>query len=110
MSEQTITIPADLNANSSWRWSPVQLRDSAHGAERAGLPVTASLLCFLADEIERQAPRKVGWYFIESEGATSTDYMAWYCGQHFHVGKQHGPVIDILPGDTVKPVTIGVSS
>lgn len=101
MSEQTITIPADLNANSSWRWSPVQLRDSAHGAERAGLPVTASLLCFLADEIERQAPRKVGWYFIESEGATS---------QHFHVGKQHGPVIDILPGDTVKPVTIGVSS
>ena len=61
MSENTITIPADL-----WdHWNPDELRGAADTALRDGeRRVTARLLRRLADEIERQAPREPGWYSV----------------------------------------------
>ena len=107
-SENTITIPADLWGVTYRKWSPDTLRNSAEAARGKGLAFTADLLGRLADEIERQAPRPEGWYFIHGGDRASGKFYHWN-------GKNWAPTesrlysepVALPPHATITPVTIG---
>ena len=105
-SENTITIPAGLNGD----WTAEGLRKYADFMVRpdALTPYTAAeVLRFLADEIERQAPRPEGWYHVK-DGAW--ERVLWWDGDEFAVrpGDYGFGVTVPVPHDaTITPVTIG---
>jgi hypothetical protein len=113
MSENTITIPADLGGG----WTPQQLRKVAEAIQSAPSTVrvldvlgTPHLLNRLADEIERQAPRPVGWYRfrVHSDLAWS---LRWWDGEVWLVEPDGQRSMTQPPnGHTPEPVTIGAES
>lgn len=101
----TITIPADLGGG----WTPQNLREIAKaigtGNYDENLSLGASsMLCRLADEIERQAPRPEGWYSVKDYGG---ERVLWWNGTGWSYYADGSDRTKADGGSTITPVTIG---
>ena len=111
MSKNTVTIPADFGG-SIFLPTPNSLRDYADTLDgncthRAG----AAVLRYLADEIERQAPRAEGWYHVRHHNGV--EKVLHWDGQHWNRAIGGGIVAvheGTDPRDEITPVTIGGAS
>lgn len=98
----TITIPADLNGE----WTgPQMLRDYAGAClSEPGKGGAAAILRWLADEIERQAPRPEGWYHVKDSNG---ERVLWWYGTGWSYYADRGDKTSADDDATITPVTIG---